>query len=178
MGWIAITKDKQVLQEDIDGRPVQRGEDGELLFIFQQDFGHKVGVDLVEGIIHIDFDDFEIQDRVYVHNPKLSFYICEETNIVGEYKHLTQTFEWARDENGKRLRRQENVNDPNSKMVGFKVRTDTLIPIIWRPIWFTRWTNGIPTKVIGAQTTTPDLQGARNVKKLVSLFADGRIGID
>lgn len=179
MGWIAITKDKEILQEDEHGRPVQKGEDGELLAIFQYDFGHRVGVDLVKGQIHIDFDDFEVQDRVYFHNPKFSFWICEETSIVGEYKHLEQIYEWARDpETGKRLRRIENVNDPNSKKVGYKNRTDILHPLVWRPIWFTRYIGGVPTKVIGAQTTTPEMQGAKNVKKLISLFVDGTVGID
>ncbi len=169
MGWIAITKDKEILQEDKDGRPVQKGEDGELLYIFQYDFGHTVGVDLINGVVSIDFESFEIQDRVYLINPKVNFFICEETNIVAEYRHLKQEIVWARGENGKLLR------DENKRP--YKVRNDILTPLTWRPIWFTRWTNGIPVKVIGAQTTAPDLQGGNNIKCMVSLFPDGRIGV-
>lgn len=171
MGWRAFTKDGIILNEEEHGRPVQAGEEGNLLAISQEDYGRTVAVDLVNGVIAIDYQRIGIQNsQLEIENPKFIFWICEETNIIGEFRHLRQEIVWARDENGKRLR------DANGN--GYQVRNDILTPLLWRPIWFTRFTMGQPTKVIGAQTTTPELQGSRNVKKMVSIFIDGRIGID
>jgi hypothetical protein len=171
MGWIAYHKDGTVLNESEHGRPVAAGEEGNLLCIAQEDYGRKVAVDLVNGVIAFDYERLGMQNgTLELENPKFMFWICEETNIVGEFRHLTQELVWFKDENGKYIRDSEGH--------GQKVRNDILTPLLWRPIWFTRYTMGQPTKVIGAQTTTPDMQGARNIKKMVSIFIDGRIGID
>lgn len=172
MGWRAYTKDGNVLVEDVDGRPVQLGEEGQLLAITQEDFGRKVAVDLVNGIIYFDYDgDIGIQNgTIEINNPKFRFFICEETNIIGGLFHLRQEFVYLPDENGRHIRGADGQK--------VKVRNDIMTPLIWRPIWFTRWTNGMPTKVIGAQTTTPIENGARNIKKMISIFGNGDIGID
>jgi hypothetical protein len=50
---------------------------------------------------------------------------------------------------------------------------------VWRPIWFTRVTNGtILTKIVGLQTTLGVPYKRKNIKKMISLFEDGRVGID
>lgn len=169
--WKAITRDGQLLSEaDGIGRPVDLGNEGGLVVIAEEEFGKKVAVDLVNGAIAFDYDSLGIQNgTIELDNPKVIVMICEETNVVGDYRHLEQRFEPSFDKDGNQLYE-------NNKPV--HTRTDYLTPLIWRPIWFTRTSSGIVTKVIGAQTTTPDMQGARNVKKLVSLFEDGRIGID
>jgi hypothetical protein len=171
MGWIAITKTGELLrEEDGIGRPVEAGNNGELIVIAQSDFGHNVAVDLRDGSVYLEYETIGVQNGTpEIANSKIVFYICEETNIVGEYKHLTQEIVDARDENGRKILHEGRY---------FKVRNDILTDLIWRPIWFTRVIGGVPTKIIGAQTTTPDMQGARNVKKLISIFADGKLGID
>lgn len=156
MGWIAITKNYEVLREEIHGRPVQAGEEGNLLFIMQEDFGHKVAVDLVNGAFIAGYDDWAIENNdVQIINPRFVFYICDDTNIAGELFDMIPS-----------------EGDANGWI------TNEFVFVTWRPIWFSRMTNGIPTKVIGAQATMPMAHGGRNVKKMVSLFADGRIGID
>jgi len=173
MGWIAITKDYEILREDegIHGRPVAAGEEGNLLVIAQEDFGHNVAVDLVNGIIAIDYKSLGVQNNtIELDGGVLRFLICDETNIVGQFRHLEQKLEYLRDDNGRRIIGEDGRFQ--------QVRTDILHPLIWRPIWFTRLTNGVPTKVIGAQVTLPRDQGGKNVKKMVSLFVDGQIGID
>lgn len=171
MGWIAITRTGDFLrEEDGIGRPVEAGNNNELLMVAQEDFGHKVAVDLKNGVIILGYDTLGYQNgTVEVANPGVIFWICEETNIVGEYKHIKQEIVDLRDEEGRKVLQDGRY---------VKVRNDILTDLIWRPIWFTRVIGGVPTKIIGAQTTTPELQGAKNVKKLVSLFADGRLGID
>lgn len=183
MGWKAYTKDGQLYQEndpnpEFGGRPVQKGEDGELAVVVQEDYGHTVAVDLTNGVIYIDYESVGIQNgSLELSSPKLVFWICEETNIVGELAHNEVQLVAALDEDGKPIYQR----DAEGKKIYGKpvyVRNDVLTPLTWRPIWFTRYTMGIPTKVIGAQTTLPEDFGGRNVKKLISLFADGRIGID
>jgi hypothetical protein len=155
MGWIAVTKEHEVLREETHGRPVQAGEEGNLLFILQEDFGHKIAVDLVNGVIIAEYDDWAIHDTVEIMNPRFVFYICDETSIVGELFDMIPS-----------------EGDAEGWV------TNTFVFPTWRPIWFTRMTNGIPTKVIGAQTTLPTAHGGRNVKKVISLFSNGTIGID
>lgn len=183
MGWKAITKTGEVYYEDhsdpaFGGRPVQKGEDGELAVVIQEDYGHTVAVDLVNGIIYVDFESIGFQNgTIELSSPKLSFWICEETSIVGEISHYTAEYIQAKDEKDKPVYER----DAEGKKLYDKpvyVRNDIVTPLTWRPIWFTRYIMGIPTKVIGAQTTLPEEHGGRNVKKLISLFADGRIGID
>jgi hypothetical protein len=171
MGWRAIYRDGTERVEGVDGRPVQDGEDGKLLVITQEDFGHKIAVDLVNGVIAIDYEEVR-RDRngdLEVVNPRMSFWICDETNIVGDLAHLSSTLVDWRDEDGRKVIRDGRF---------IQVRNDTLTPLTWRPIWFTRMTNGMPTKVIGAQTTMPKEQAEKNAKKMVMLFEDGRLGID
>jgi len=155
MGWLAINKTDQILREDQDGRPVQQGEEGNLKFILQEDFNQKVAVDLINGVVIIGYDDWGIQNgTVEIHNPRTVLYLCEETNVVGELM---------------------NIEPSEADAKGDYVNTITLLQ--FRPIWFTRVTAGIPAKIIGLQTTTPKEYGGRNVKMLISLFSDGRIGI-
>lgn len=176
MGWRSISKTGEVRYENnpdpvLGGRPVDQGEEGGLLVIEQSDFGHRVAVDLVHGIILIDYEeDITIQGTsLEAKNPKTVLFACDDTNLMYEYKHLSQEVVLARDEKGRK------IHDDMGKLV--KVRNDILTDLTFRPIWFTRFTNGIPTKVIGLQTTTPAEMGGRNVKLLVMLFADGKIGI-
>lgn len=171
MGWIAITRNNEILrEEDGIGRPVEAGNNDELLAVAQEDFGHKVLVDLINGAIILEYDTLGVQNgSIEFTGAKVIFLICEETNIVGEYKHLRQEFVDYRDEDGRKILQDGRY---------VKVRNDILTDLQWRPIWFTRVIGGIPTKIIGAQTTTPEIQGAKNVKKLISIFADGRLGID
>lgn len=159
MGWIAITREGEILREgEAPGRPVNEGEDGKLSMIMQEDFGHKVAVDLLSAVIVIDYEDFSIieENNLQIINPKAVLYITDETNIAGDYGELIT----------------KANPDENLAKAGWVINDFT--PLIWRPIWFTRYTNGTPTKVIGLQTT---YQG-RNYKKMVCLFEDGRIGID
>jgi hypothetical protein len=178
VGWKAIYKDGTIKnEEDINedglpkwGRPVEDGNNGLLLCIAQEDYGHKIAVDLINGIIALEYDEIGVQNgTVELHNPKIFLWICDETNIVGELRHVKTTFPFARDEDGKKILHE-------GKYV--KVKNDEHIPLTWRPIWFTRYTDGVPTKIIGAQTTQPKEQDNRNAKKMVSIFIDGRLGID
>lgn len=156
MGWIAYHKDGTVTDETHHGRPVQAGENGELKAIIQEDYGHKVALDLINGVILIDYDNIDIQGgNLAVENPRTVLYVCDETNIVGELFSLKK-------------------GRPN-KDGWFKQRTE---PFVWRPIWFTRHTMpGGVTKVVGLQTTLGIPYKRKNVKKMISLFEDGRIGI-
>lgn len=187
MGWRAITREGEELTEEKHGRPVAAGDEGKLLVIAQEDFGHNVAVDLTSGIIFIDYESLSIQNgTLELVNDKFRFWICEETNIVGEMFHLAQEIVYARDENRRRVIHKCDEDNEyfrshascDDKGRFIQVRNDLLTPLLWRPIWFTRWTNGVPVKVIGAQTTLPEMQGGKNVKKMVSIFSDGRIGID
>lgn len=153
--WKALYKDGTLLEEGEVGRPVQAGEEGLLAMVAQEDYGHNIAIDLVNGVILFDYTQFGMQNGTVEINPKYAISICEETNIVGELFGIKK-------------------GEPD-KDGWFSQEIE---PIIWRPIWFTRYTNGVPTKVIGAQATLPEEYGGRNVKKLVSLFEDGRVGID
>lgn len=170
MGWTAIYRigDKVVREEDGVGRPVDAGNNGELAVIAQEGYGHKVAVDLVNGVICLGFDSIGSQNgTIELVNPGAFLWICEETNIVGDYKHITS----------EPMTDDEIVAQgrPSGEPGWLK---NTYSEVVWRPIWFSRVTAGVPAYCIGAQTTTPDGQGGRNVKKLVTLFADGRVGID
>lgn len=169
MGWFAVTKDKVYVREDegldawrekvpgLEGRPVDLGNNGGLLIAGEEEYGHKVAVDLVKGIIVIDFDSLDIQGgNIAVDNPRAILYMCEETNILGEFQHRKTT--------------------KPDKQGNYLITYD---PMIFRPIWFRRHISTLPGPVVvmGAQTTTPSDQGKRNVKKMVSLFPDGRVGI-
>ena len=173
--WFTITRKGDLIKEYNDdgtpnGRPVDAGNNGELLVVGEEDFGHKVAVDLENGVIIVDFDSIGIQNgTLEIAGPRSIFHICDETNVIGEFRHIKQEFVPFK-ENGKYVR------DENKRKV--MVRNDILTPLAWRPIWFTRYTNGNPTKVIGAQVTMPETQGGHNKKKLVSIFSDGRLGID
>jgi hypothetical protein len=155
MGWIAYFKDGRVLTEEKDGRPVQAGEEGELLAIAQEDFHHRVCIDLVHGIIFLDYDSIGQQNgTLEITGWNTMLYICDDTNVVGELFHVDK-------------------GEPDAEgWYSQEVR-----PLVWRPIWFTRYTNNVPAKIIGAQTTLPDVYGGHNVKKMVTLFSDGRMGI-
>jgi hypothetical protein len=156
MGWIAITKDYQVLREGEVGRPVEAGNDGDLLFIMQEDYGHRVAIDLLNGTVILGYDDWIVENNdVQIVNPNVIFRVCEETNVAGELFDIEQS-----------------EGDANGWV------TNTFHYVKWRPIWFTRVTNGDPTKVIGLQTTLPQAHGGRNVKKMISLFSSGAMGID
>lgn len=170
MGWIAITKDGETLREETHGRPVLAGEEGKLLVIAQEDYGHSVAVDLINGIIALDYKSLGLQNNtVELDSPQSMLWICDETTIVGELAEYDYRMDDFIDESGNKIITSDGTF--------FQVKTDILTPLIWRPIWFSRVTNGVPTKVIGAQTTLPVEQGGGNVKKMVSLFVDGRIGI-
>lgn len=95
-----------------------------------------------------------------LYNPKIVMYICDETTIVGELLHQEQS----------------SMDSYGNAVEGYVYQT--YIPLTWRPIWFTRVTNGVPTKVIGAQTTLPKEFGGKNVKKMISIFDNGALGID
>lgn len=121
----------------------------------QEDYGHKVAIDLVNGVIIIDYEDWSVDDDIEVSSPKVVLWLCDETSRIAGLVDMEQS---EVDENGFRLQ--------------------TYIPVTWRPIWFTRYIGGTPTKVIGAQTTLPQNYGGKNYKKLVSLFEWGELGID
>lgn len=172
MGWKAFYKSGKVENEDDPGvgRPVQAGEDGELLCIAQEDFGHKVAVDLINGSVCLGYDTIGVQNgTIELNNPKVIFYIADETSIVGEFKNLRQDFVPWRDEQGRKVLGNDGKYTT--------VRNDILTDLVFRPIWFTRVIGGVPTKIIGAQTTTPEMQGSKNIKCLISIYADGRLGI-
>lgn len=158
MGWISYHNDGTVLSEGAnDGRPVIAGEEGNLKAIVQEDYGHKVAIDLKGGVIVIDYDYLDVQGgNIAVSNPSTVLYVCDETVIVGELTKIHKT-------------------RPN-KDGWFEHKQ---IPLVWRPIWFTRVVNGtIAVKVIGLQTTLGTPYKRKNIKKMVSLFPDGRVGID
>jgi len=155
MGWKALHKDGTIIEEGTAGRPVAAGEEGQLAMIAQEDYGHSIAVDLINGAILFEYTQFSVQNGTVEINPQYRIAICDETNIVGDLFDIEKS-------------------EPNEE--GWF--SQTIVPIIWRPIWFTRVTNEYQTKVIGAQTTLPAVYGGKNVKKLVSLFDDGRIGID
>lgn len=165
MGWLAITKDSKILREEEGitednpggGRPVELGNEGGLLAIGVEGNGHKVAIDLTHGLVAIDYETLGVQNgTVELGSPKLIFSICEETNIVAEYQHRKTT------------RPKKN----GDYFIEYS-------PMEFRPIWFTRHISTLPgpVLVVGAQTTTPREQGRRNIKKIISLFPDGRIGI-
>lgn len=177
MGWTSISKDGEIRYEghpdpNLGGRPVQQGEEGNLLAIIQEDYGHKVIIDLVNAVIGIDPETWEFQNgKFYIHNPKILLFVADDTNIVGEMANLEQRFDIKRDEKGRKMR------DESGKLI--KVRTDILHPLVMRPIWFTRHINTLPEpiKVVGLQVTLPEIQGGHNVKKMIMLYPDGRMGI-
>lgn len=155
MGWTSISKTGEILTEEKDGRPVDLGNSGGLKAIIQEDYGHKVAVDLINGVIAIDFDSWNVQnDTLALDNIKTVLYICHDTHIGADLY---------------------GVKHGKPDKDGWY--SDTIIPLVWRPIWFSRVTNGVPTKIIGAQTTLPKVYGRRNVKKMVMLFPDSRLGI-
>lgn len=168
MGWKAITKDGQLLQEDGNtGRPVDLGNEGGLIVVAQEDYGHSVAIDLINGVVAYGYKSLGVQNgTIELDSPTFMFHICDETNVVGGLFHLEQRFEPHPDTDG----------NPSY------VRTDYTTPLQWRPIWFTRHTSTslgeVTVKVIGAQVTLPEEYKGKNVKKLISLFDDGRIGID
>lgn len=158
MGWTAYHKDGTITNELEHGRPVQAGEDGELAAIVQEDFGHKIFVDLEAGVIVVDYENLDVQGgNIGVNNPRTILYVCDETNIVGELLVVKR-----------RRGRPTKEGVIKQDIKTFK----------WRPIWFTRHTNEHVSKVIGLQTTLEAPFGKRNVKKMITLFEDGRIGID
>lgn len=143
--------------EDGSGTGLGRPLDKELSFIGAEEYNHKVGVDLVNGAIIIDYQELGIQNgTTEIHSPKLVMYICDETNRLFGVLDVQRISEPDRDGN--------YINSVKA--------------LVWRPISFTRWTNGVPTYVVGAQTTLPENYGGKNVKKLISLYDDGSIGID
>lgn len=155
MGWRAFANDGSETVEGTDGRPVAAGEEGKLVAIAQEDYGHKVCVDLKNGVLLFDYNNIGVQNGSLECDPKYVIYICEDTTIGADVFDLRQT-------------------EPDDKG-WFK---QIIQPLIWRPIWFTRHTTGVePTKVIGAQTTMPKSYGGHNLKKQVMLFPDGRLGI-
>ena len=163
-GWVAITRAGEFLREYNEdgsgsgmGRPVEAGNNNELRVIATSAYGHSVAVDLDKGLIALDYTRLGLQNgTVEIENVKSFLYICEETAIIGDLQHRYTT---EPDEVGTYLITWEDL--------------------IWRPIWFNRHISTVNGQVIciGAQTTTPEDQGKRNVKKLVSLFPDGRVGI-
>lgn len=177
MGWKSVNKNGEIRYEDhadpeLGGRPVQQGEEGNLLAIIQEDYGHLVVIDLMEGFIAIDPSGWEYQNgRVYIHDAKTILWVCDDTNIVGEMAHVAHTFELKRDEQGRK------VHDEKGKLV--ETKTDVLTPLTFRPIWFSRHISTLPApiKVVGLQTTLPELQGGANLQMKVMLYSDGRIGI-
>lgn len=156
MGWIAYTREGEILEESQHARPVQAGEEGKLLAIAQEDAGRKVAIDLTGGIVFIDYDTIGVKDGyLEVAGFKTMFYICSETIRIAEMFEMDLG---EIDEQGWQLQ--------------------YITPLVWRPIWFTRWANGIPAKVIGAQVTLSRDYGSKNVKKMITIFPDGTIGID
>jgi hypothetical protein len=162
MGWVAYNKDGTILSEGAhDGRPVKEGVAGQLKIIEQQDYGHNVAVDLVNGIIAIDYESLDVQGgNPAIINPKLFLWVCDETTIVSDIAKIKKT-------------------KPN-KEGWFDYKHERFE---WRPIWFSRvFADGggatTTLKVIGLQTTLGAPYKKRNVKKIVTLYPDGRIGID
>jgi hypothetical protein len=165
MGWLAITRKNEIIREGDGitesnpggGRPVDAGNNNELIVVGAEEYGHKVAIDLVNGVVALDFDSIGVQNgTIELTNARFIFSICEETNIVGEFKH----------------RRTSKPDKAGNYTIDYE-------PLIFRPIWFNRMISTLPGPVIviGAQVTTPKEQGRRNIKKMVSLFPDGRVGI-
>lgn len=165
MGWVAITQDYKLLQEEDGitefnpggGRPVAMGNKNKLRVVGASAYGHSVAVDLLNGVIALDYTRIGVQNEtIELENVKNFIAICDETAIVGEMK-----------------KRKATIPDEDGNY--YMTYTD----LIWRPIWFNRMISTLPgpVVVIGAQTTLPKDQGGRRIKKLVSLFPDGRIGI-
>lgn len=178
MGWRSISRSGEVRYEghenpELGGRPVAQGEEGNLLFIEQNDYGHRVGIDLKLGVILFDYEnDVTIQNgTIEISSPKYIMWMADETSIVGEMAHISHEYQLKRDEKGRK------VHDDDGKLV--QVRTDILTPLTFRPIWFSRHISGLPApvKVIGLQTTLPEINGGGNIKKLINLYPDGRIGV-
>jgi hypothetical protein len=162
MGWRAINKQGELLLEEKHGRPMEQGEQGNLLLIAQEDYLQSVAVDLVNGNILFGYEELSVDEetkKINIKNPKYVLSICDETNRVHDLF-------WT------------DTTEPDAE--GNVI--NTYRPIEWRPIWFTRNTFSpigmIAVKVIGAQATLPREFGGKNVKKLISLFPDGGIGID
>jgi hypothetical protein len=156
--WRAFTKDGQHLFEGKHGRPVEMGTNNELIAIAEEENHHNVMVLLEHGIIALEYEGFEFENaKLIVKNPKVILNICEETLIVSDLKEIERV--WHNKEEG--------------------WFSDIEHPLIWRPIWFSRVfpMQGQSVKVIGAQTTLPEVHGGQNVKKMISLFPDGRLGI-
>lgn len=178
MGWRSISKTGEIRYEDhpdpeLGGRPVAQGEEGNLLFIEQEDYGHRVGIDLRVGVILIDYPEpagFQ-NGTLEVSDWKLMLWMADDTSIVGEMGNMESKYDLKLDEAGRK------IHDENGKLV--QIRTDTIIPLTFRPIWFSRHISTLPApvKVIGAQVTLPESQGGHNNKKMVMLYPDGRIGI-
>lgn len=155
MGWYSIDREGEILREETHGRPVQAGEEGRLRIIGQEDYGHKVAVDLVNGVIFLDYSTISVQNgSIAIEPPYTILFACDETNILADLYDIQK-------------------GEPDSK--GWF--SQEIIPLSFRPIWFTRHTNEHQTKVIGLQVTLPESFGGYNVKKMVNLFSDGRIGI-
>lgn len=164
MGWKAITKNLEILSEQNEdgsgtglGRPVDAGNQGELLGIAQEDYGRSIYIDLGNGIIVLDYAKLSIQNTtIELDNPREVLYICDETNIVGDFLHMDTT-----------------EPDKEGNVI------NTFRPLFWRPIWFMRHISNLPgpVHVIGAQTTLPESQGGKNVQKIVNIYPDGRLGI-
>lgn len=153
MGWIAYTREGEIIREGPEtARPVAAGEEGRLLAIAQEDVGRRIAIDLTMGVIFIDYDEIRIVNGyLEVNGFKSMFYICDETTRLG---YLLEEIKSPMDDQG--------------------FYTAEYKPYVWRPIWFTRYHNGQPTWVIGAQATID----GRNFKKMLSIFVDGTIGID
>lgn len=165
--WRAFTKDGQHLFEGKHGRPIEAGNNGELVAICEEENHHQILVDLIHGVIIIGYDGVEISEEtktLQVNGPKLFIWIADETNIVGDLKEVVR----------------KEVTPPPEEEFKEGWYSETEYPLIWRPIWFTRHVIGAVTtqvRVIGAQTTLPEMYGGHNVKKMVMLYDDGRIGI-
>jgi len=178
MGWRSIAKTGEIRYEghenpDLGGRPVQQGEEGNLLFIEQEDYGHRIGIDLTLGVILIDYDQpITIQNgTLEIGEAKAVIWMTDDTSIVGEMADIEVTRVLKLDEKGRK------IHDDKGKLVEIEHRK--YIPLVFRPIWFSRHISTLPApvKVIGLQTTLPEFQGGKNVQKMVMLYPDGRIGI-
>ena len=97
--------------------------------------------------------------------------MAEDTSIVGEMANIEYTYDLKLDEKGRK------IHDDKGKLV--QTKTDHLIPLVFRPIWFSRHISTLPApvKVMGLQTTLPEMQGGGNSKKMVMMYPDGRLGI-
>lgn len=177
MGWIALYHDGTIKREEANepsGRPMY--DDDKIRAIAQIDYLNSVAVDLRDGIIYFGFETMTLQDGVLEFDRIIGvLQICEETTIIGDLKHIRSELEPQFNEDG-----TPKMNTADGTQV--QLKTDYETPIQWRPIWFSRVImsplGNVIVKVIGCQTTTPEVYGGRNIKKLISLFPDGRVGID